>query len=156
MRIALGSDHRGIEATKALLPYLQGKGHDVVVYSDVKATSVDYPDYAYTIGKAVSDGTAERGILVCGTGIGMSIAANKVPGVRAALAHDVITAEISRRHNDANVLCLSGDMMARDEVPRVVDAFLQTPFEGGRHERRVRKIAAIERGEEPNSIGNGA
>jgi ribose 5-phosphate isomerase B len=152
MRIALGSDHRGVEAARSLLPWLQSRGHEVAVFGEVRNASVDYPDYAYRIAKAVSDGRADRGILVCGTGIGMSIAANKIDGIRAALAHDVITAEIARRHNDANVLCLSGDMMSRDEVPRVVDAFLQTAFEGGRHERRVRKIAAIERGEDPATI----
>lgn len=149
MKIALGTDHRGLDAGRTLLTHLQQGGHEVTVLGECGGDSCDYPDNAYLVGTAVGSGKAERGVLVCGTGIGMSIAANKVHGVRAALAHNESTAEISRRHNDSNVLCLSGDDTAIADVPRIVDAWLQTPFDGGRHDRRVRKIMAIERGENP-------
>ncbi len=149
MRIALGSDHRGVEAVRALLPHLETQGHELRVLGACGETPCDYPDSAYLVGRAVSRGEVDRGILVCGSAIGMSIAANKVPGVRAALAHDASTAQLSRRHNDANVLCLSGDALSPETIPPIVDAWLETPFEGGRHERRVKKIAAIERGENP-------
>lgn len=150
MKIALGSDHRGAEAVRALLPQLQAKGHEVVILGDCKGMACDYPDHAWTVGSAVGRGEYDRGILICGTGIGMSIAANKIHGVRAALVQDEVTAEISRRHNDANVLCLSGDMTPLQNLPGIVNAWLNTPFEGGRHERRVQKIAAIENGENPS------
>ena len=149
MKIALGTDHRGLDAGRTLLTHLQQRGHEVTVLGECGGDSCDYPDNAYLVGTAIGSGKAERGVLVCGTGIGMSIAANKVHGVRAALAHDETTAEISRRHNDSNVLCLSGDDTAIADVPRIVDAWLETPFDGGRHDRRVRKIMAIERGENP-------
>jgi len=153
MRIALGSDHRGAEAIRALVEHLRGRGHEALVLGpctpDREVASCDYPDAAYAVAHAVADGDVERGILVCGSGIGVSIAANKVDGVRAALAFDVEAAEMTRRHNDANVLCISGDRATTDEVIAMADAFLAAPFEGGRHGRRVAKIAAIERGEDP-------
>jgi ribose 5-phosphate isomerase B len=112
--------------------------------------SCDYPDLGYKAARAVAGGAVERGILVCGTGIGMSIVANKVPGVRAALCNDQLTAQISRRHNDANVLCLAADVTGDDMMRHIVDSWLETEFEtGGRHLRRVRKIACIERGQDP-------
>ena len=108
--------------------------------------SVDYPDFAFEVSRAVSEGRVQRGILICGTGIGMCIAANKVPGVRAAPCHDSITAEMSRRHNDANVLCLSADLLGEELIERMVRIWLETPFEGGRHARRVEKIMKYEAG----------
>lgn len=119
-------------------------------------TSRDYPDEAWQVGKAVASSAAERGVLVCGSGIGVCIAANKVTGVRAALACSEKAAEMSRRHNDANVLCLSGDTMPADLIERAVDAFLTTEFEGGRHARRVEKILAIEQGRDPAAITSGS
>jgi len=149
MKIVLGSDHRGAETLRALVPHLQGAGHEVVTIGDCAGTACDYPDRAWQVGRHVGGGEAERGILVCGSGIGMSIAANKVDGVRAALVADELSAELSRSHNDANVLCLSGDLLGQTLVNRIVDKWLATPFEGGRHARRVEKIAMIERGVDP-------
>jgi ribose 5-phosphate isomerase B len=106
--------------------------------------SCDYPDFAFQVGEAIGRGDVERGILICGTGIGMSIAANKVPGVRAAVCHDSISAEMSRRHNDANVLCVSADLLGEELIERMIRIWLQTAFEGGRHARRVEKIARYE------------
>ncbi len=106
--------------------------------------SADYPDFAFRVAQAVSEGRAERGILVCGTGIGMCIAANKVKGVRAAPCHDSVTVEMSRRHNDANVLCLSADLLGEELIGRIVRLWLETEFEGGRHARRVQKITQYE------------
>ena len=116
----------------------------------------DYPNSAWLVGRAVTDGEADRGILVCGSGIGMAMASNKVAGVRAVLAHDVIEAEMSRRHNDANVLCLPGDRMAPDEIEAIIATWLSTDFEGGRHARRVGKLASIEQGEDPATINTDA
>ncbi|MBN2293921.1 MAG: ribose 5-phosphate isomerase B, partial [Pirellulales bacterium] len=112
-----------------------------------KDTSVDYPDIAAVVAGKVSQGEVDRGILVCGTGLGMAIVANKFPGVRAAPCHDSVTAELSRRHNDLNVLCLSGDILGERLVDRLIETWLNTEFEGGRHQRRVEKVKAIERGE---------
>lgn len=155
MKIALGTDHRGLEIARTLGPYLQSKGHDVAVLGECASTSCDYPDSAYVVGRAVADGTYERGILVCGSGIGMSIAANKVAGVRAALVTDELTAELSRSHNDANILCLSGDLLGQTLVRRIVDVWLVTAFDGGRHARRIAKIKAMEEGREPTSVPAG-
>lgn len=152
MRIAIGTDHRGAESASVLLPYLRAKGHDVVLLGGCDGNACDYPDNAYKVGVAVASGDFDRGILVCGSGIGMSIAANKVDGVRAALVQDELTAELSRSHNDANILCLSGDLIGQMLAKRIVDTWLATPFEGGRHARRVQKIRAIERGEDPSTL----
>lgn len=152
MKIALGSDHRGTEAAKDLRPHLESKGHTVELVGECNGRMCDYPDNAWLVGRAVVNGDCEMGILICGTGIGMCIAANKVDGVRAALVSDELTAELSRAHNNANVLCLSGDLMGQRLIQRVVDTWLATPFEAGRHERRVSKIMAIERGEDPTRI----
>ena len=116
--------------------------------------SVDYPDYAFQVAKAVSERSVERGILICGTSIGMCIAANKVRGVRAAPCHDSITAEMSRRHNDANVLCLSADLLGGELVDRMVKIWLETEFEAGRHARRVEKITRFEEQAERQQSGN--
>ena len=145
MRIAIGSDHRGYDVKRRLVPLLQQLGHEVLDMGPEGNESVDYPDYAFRVAKAVSEGKVERGILICGTGIGMCIAANKVKNVRAAPCHDSITAEMSRRHNDANVLCLSADLLGEELIDRMVRIWLETDFEGGRHARRVAKIQALEK-----------
>jgi ribose 5-phosphate isomerase B len=144
MKIALGSDHRGIEVKRRIVSLLERLGHEVTDMGPAAAGSVDYPDYAFQVATAVSQGRVDRGILLCGTGIGMCIAANKVAGVRAAPCHDTITAEMSRRHNDANVLCLSADLLGHETVDRIVQIWLQTEFEAGRHARRVEKITRFE------------
>jgi ribose 5-phosphate isomerase B len=144
MKIALGSDHRGFAAKSRLVDQLQKLGHEVVDVGTASADSVDYPDYAFEVAQAVSQNRVERGILVCGTGIGMCIAANKVRGVRAAPCHDTVTVEMSRRHNDANVLCLSADLLSEEQISRMVETWLTTDFEGGRHARRVEKITRFE------------
>jgi ribose 5-phosphate isomerase B len=144
MKIAIGSDHRGFEVKRRLVPLLQAMSHEVLDMGTDGSDSVDYPDFAFQVASAVSEGRAERGILICGTSIGMCIAANKVKGVRAAPCHDSITAEMSRRHNDANVLCLSADLLGEELIERMVRIWLQTEFEGGRHARRVEKITRYE------------
>lgn len=145
MRIAIGSDHRGYPLKEQLIGMLRSKGHEVLDEGTCGSESVDYPDFAVLVAKKVSQGTAERGVLICGTGIGMAITANKFSGVRAAPCNDEVTAEISRRHNDLNVLCLSADMLSPRTVERMVEVWLTTPFEGGRHERRVEKIHQLEK-----------
>ncbi|MFT3878291.1 MAG: ribose 5-phosphate isomerase B [Gemmatales bacterium] len=141
MRIAIAGDHRGFELKKRLIASLTKQGNTVEDKGTSGPESCDYPDLAFIVGESVGQGHADRGILICGTGIGMCIAANKVLGVRAANCHDLITAELSRRHNDANVLCLSGDLLGEDMVERVVKVWLTTDFEtNSRHSRRVDKI----------------
>jgi ribose 5-phosphate isomerase B len=144
MNIAVGSDHRGFDVKRRLIAVLQLAGHVVHDLGPEGGDHVDYPDFAFQVGRAIADGRAERGILICGTGIGMCIAANKVPGVRAAPCHDSITAEMSRRHNDANVICLSADLLGDELIDRMIKIWLETPFEGGRHARRVAKITQFE------------
>jgi ribose 5-phosphate isomerase B len=155
MRIALGSDHRGADAVTMLAETLRGLGHEPTVHGAGGGAACDYPDQAYGVATAVRDGEADLGILICGSGIGMSMAANKVPGIRAALACDEAAAAASRQHNDANVLCLSGDRLSDEEVRRFTAAFLGAAFEGGRHARRVAKIDAIERGDDPADVHEG-
>jgi len=154
MKIAIGADHRGSEAAQQLAQILKTDGHEVLNTSICDSKSCDYPDMAYPTSKAVADHVADFGILVCGTGIGMSIAANKVKGVRAALVHDELGAELSRRHNDANVLCLSSEMLAQRNIDRVVKMWLSTEFAGGRHARRIEKVTAIENGLDPSTVGD--
>lgn len=149
LRIAIGTDHRGAETARGLIPYLQSRGYEVHLLGECSGSSCDYPDNAFVVGQAVSSGNYDRGVLVCGSGIGMSIAANKVQGIRAALVQDELTAQLSRSHNDANVLCLSGDLLGQTLVRRIADVWLSTPFEGGRHARRVSKIRCIEEGVDP-------
>ena len=144
MKIVIGSDHRGVEIKRRLVDVIRSLGHEVLDVGTEGAESVDYPDFAYEVGKRVGKGEMDRGLLVCGTGIGMSITANKVRGVRAACCQDVLTAEMCRRHNDANVLCLSADLLGEDQMAQMIRIFLETPFDGGRHARRVEKIAKIE------------
>ncbi|MCA9149094.1 MAG: ribose 5-phosphate isomerase B [Planctomycetales bacterium] len=144
MRIAVGSDHRGYQLKGRLDQMLAGLGHDVVDVGTCDGERVDYTDFAEAVARKVASGEADRGILICGTGIGMAITANKFPGVRAATAHDELTAEMCRRHNDVNVLCLSGDMLAERPIDNMINVWLQTEFEGGRHARRVEKIRQLE------------
>lgn len=144
MNVALSSDHRGFSAKEQIKAYLKAAGHNVMDYGCDGPTSCDYPDTALVGAKSVASGESDRGILLCGTGIGTSIAANKVRGIRAALCHDELTAEMSRRHNDANVLCLPADLLGDELIRRVVDIWLRTEYEGGRHDRRLQKIADFE------------
>ncbi len=130
-------------------------GHECIDFGTDGTTPVDYPDLAYTVAKAVSDAQAERAILICATGLGMSIAANKVRGIRAALCHDELSAQISRDHNDTNVLCLSGDQIGQVLLRKIVEVWIGTEFSGGRHQRRVNKITAIEKGRDPREVKNG-
>ncbi|MEX0866691.1 MAG: ribose 5-phosphate isomerase B [Pirellulales bacterium] len=144
MQIAIGSDHRGYQLKEKLIERLKQLKHVVDDEGACDTESVDYPDIAAVVARKVSRGEAERGILICGTGIGMAIAANKFTGVRAAPINDDLSAELSRRHNDLNVLCLSGDMVGDALMERILDIWLTTEFEGGRHGRRVQKIAELE------------
>lgn len=136
----MGSDHRGVALKRAVVEALRSSGADVEDVGAYDDRPVDYPDYAEPVARAVSAGTAERGVLVCGSGVGMSIAANKFAGVRAALVQDVDGARMSRRHNDANVLVLGASKVAVDAVGEIVKAWMETDFEGGRHEARIAKI----------------
>lgn len=152
MKIALAADHRGHAVKKKVGVLLSEQGHEVLDMGTNSSRSCDYPDLAYPAARAVADGKADLAILVCGSGIGMSICANKVHGVRAALCHDELTAQMSRRHNNANVLCLASDVLGEELIRRIVISWLDTPFEpGGRHERRVRKITWIEQGKDPST-----
>jgi len=146
MRIAVGSDHRGVHLREKILDLLERMGIPTVdVGTRYPEPPVDYPDIAAQVASKVARGEVDRGILICGTGIGMAIVANKFPGVRAAPCHDLLTAEISRRHNDTNILCLSGDMLGDRLVDLLVEVWIKTEFEGGRHARRLEKIRQLER-----------
>ena len=135
--IVIASDHAGVDLKARIVELIGEAGHDVRDLGPEDTTSVDYPDFAHAVAGAVAAGEAERGILICGTGIGMSLAANRHPHVRAALCHDAFTAEMARRHNDANVLCMGARVIGVGVAEQVVRIFLDTPFEGGRHQRRV-------------------
>jgi len=144
MNVALSSDHRGYSAKEHIKAFLSLAGHHVEDFGCDGPTSCDYPDTGLAGAASVAEGKCDRGILLCGTGIGMSITANKVKGIRAALCHDELTAEMSRRHNNANVLCLPADLIGNELIRRVVDVWLKTDYEGGRHQRRVDKITHFE------------
>ncbi|MGD0656074.1 MAG: ribose 5-phosphate isomerase B [Thermoguttaceae bacterium] len=144
MRIAIGTDHRGFSLRTNLVDLLHRLGHEVDDVGTYSPEAIDYPDVAAQVAGKVSRGEVERGILVCGTGLGMCIAANKFHGVRAAPCHDDITAELSRRHNDSNVLCLSADLLGERLIDRMIEIWLAAPFDGGRHQRRVQKITDLE------------
>ena len=145
MTIALGSDHGGYELKRALIPFLQGRDIDVADVGTNSTDSVDYPDFAERVALLVANGEADSGILVCGTGIGISIAANKVPGIRAALATDPFMARMAKEHNNANVLVLGGRVIDEAKAKELVGAWLDADFEGGRHQQRLDKIAELER-----------
>jgi ribose 5-phosphate isomerase B len=144
MRIALASDHAGFPLKDHLATSLAAAGHEVIDLGTDSTDSVDYPRYAELAARAVANGDADRGVLVCGSGNGVAIVANKVAGVRAVNAHDVEEAEMCRRHNDANVVTLSGARLRPDTADAIVETFLTTDFDGGRHARRVDQIAALE------------
>ncbi|MBI4180576.1 MAG: ribose 5-phosphate isomerase B [Chloroflexi bacterium] len=143
MRIAIGSDHQGLKLKQEVMKLITDAGHSYEDFGTYTDKSVDYPDIAQKVAQAVAKGNFERGILICGTGIGMCIAANKVKGIRAALSYSVFSACRSRQHNDANILCLAGEETPKD-LPEIVEAFLTCKFEGGRHQRRVDEIKAME------------
>ncbi len=144
MKIALGSDHGGFELKDHLKQVLLAGGHELIDVGTDGPESVDYPDYAIKVARLVTEGSAERGILMCSTGIGMSITANKVRGVRAALAFDLLAAQQSRRHVDANILALGAQITGKGLAAEIVRVWLETPFEGGRHQRRIDKIGRLE------------
>jgi len=144
MTIAIGSDHAGFPLKQVVKSWLEEHGYEVDDLGTYDTKSVDYPDYAAAVAHAVAEGKADRGILICGTGIGMSISANKVPGIRAALCTDAYTARMSRRHNDANVLCMGARVIGPGVAESIVEAWLSEEFEGGRHARRVGKINALD------------
>mgnify|MGYP001827819201 CR=1 FL=1 len=144
MKIAIGCDHRGFRLKQRLAKLLQEMGHEVIDLGPQDGERADYTDYAELVSQRVADHDVDRGILICGTGIGMAITANKFPGVRAATAHDELTAEMCRRHNDVNVLCLSGDMLGERPIDTMINTWLRTDFEGGRHARRLDKIRKLE------------
>jgi ribose 5-phosphate isomerase B len=148
MKFAIGSDHRGFQAKEHVKRFLAEMGHVVLDCGTHSDAPTDYPDYAVPVCEAIQEGKAERGVLLCGSGIGMCMSANKMRGIRAALCHDELTAEMSRRHNDANVLCLGGDLLGDELIRRIVEIWVRTNFEGGRHERRVKKIMKTEMMEE--------
>jgi ribose 5-phosphate isomerase B len=152
MKIAVGSDHRGFDIKQQIMAIATELGHECIDVGTSDNNPIDYPDLAYLAAMAVSKKEADRAILACATGIGMSMAANKVKGIKAALCHDELTAQISRDHNDANVLCLSADQVGVVLLRKMVEVWLSTEFSGGRHKRRVRKIEAIEEGKDPRDI----
>jgi RpiB/LacA/LacB family sugar-phosphate isomerase len=145
VKVALGADHRGFGLKEELKRWLAARGHEVIDFGPASSDRVDYPAYAFKVADAVARHRAGRGILVCSTGIGMSIAANKVRAVRAALIDSVRLARLSRQHNDANVLCLGADFVSAAEARRIVGVWLKTKFVGGRHARRVRKLGRLSR-----------
>jgi ribose 5-phosphate isomerase B len=144
MKIAIGADHAGFELKQQLGDALRKTGHEVCDFGTSSSESTDYPDYARSVARAVASGTAERGVLVCGSGVGMSIAANKVRGIRAALGVNVEEVRLTRAHNDANILTLGARFTEPAVAGQLVQAFLETPFEGGRHQRRVAKLSQME------------
>lgn len=142
--IAIGCDHGGFELKGHIIEYLKGKGIEYKDYGTYSEDSIDYPDCARPVCEAVQNGTAEGGILICGTGIGISMAANKFKGIRAALCSDVYSAKMTKVHNNANIICLGGRVMGREHAFMIVDAWMEAEFEGGRHQTRIDKIHAIE------------
>ncbi len=144
IRIAIGSDHAAVAMKDGVAQYLRGAGADVDDVGTIGTESVDYPDFARLVGDKVAGGAAQLGILLCGTGIGVAISANKIHGIRAAVCHDVTTARLAREHNDANVLCIGARTTGGTVAMDIVRTFLEARFEGGRHQRRIDKITALE------------
>jgi ribose 5-phosphate isomerase B len=147
LRVAVGADHAGVELKGRIAEHLAGRGIEVLDLGTNSADRVDYPDFGEAVGRAVAAGTATLGIAVCGSGLGIAMAANKVPGVRAAPVHDVTSARLTREHNDANVLCLGERLIGADVAIDAVDAWLDAEFQGGRHSGRVAKLDQL--GAEP-------
>ncbi|MBI1749201.1 MAG: ribose 5-phosphate isomerase B [Acidobacteria bacterium] len=150
-KIAIGADHAGFHTKESIKKFLAGQGYEIDDVGTASEESVDYPDYARQVAERVAAGRAQVGILMCGTGIGMSITANKVPGVRAALAHDVMTAHMAREHNDANVLAIGARVVPEEQTIAIVREFLNTAFAGGRHQRRVDKINSLDKEKVPGT-----
>ncbi|HEY4261054.1 MAG TPA: ribose 5-phosphate isomerase B [Schlesneria sp.] len=150
MKIAVASDHRGFNIKDRILSQVIELHHEAQDLGPTNSEVCDYPDFGAKAARAVSEGKADRAILICGSGIGMCIVANKFKGVRAALCHDDLSAEMSRRHNDANVMCLSADLLGERLASRMIELWLSTPFEGGRHARRIAKIAEYEQADAPS------
>jgi ribose 5-phosphate isomerase B len=153
MKISIGSDHRGYQAKQRIKALLLGLDVQVVDHGTNSGEACDYPDIGFAVARDVVSGAADWGVLFCGSGIGMSITANKVSGVRAALCHDELTAQMARRHNDANVLCLPADLVGDALMQSIVRVWLETKFEGGRHARRVQKIIEYERNHTHAGLG---
>ncbi len=151
-RIAVGSDHRGLPLKQVIISLLTELGHDSRDMGSYNGDPIDYPDIAEKVATAVAKGEADYGMLICGTGIGMSIAANKIPGVRAALCTDTLSAQMARRHNDSNVLCLGGEMIGEWLAKEITLAYLSSEFEGGRHVPRVEKISQLENQLMPDKV----
>ena len=147
MKIAIGNDHGGVELKRHLVQYLEEKGYEVVNFGSDVTDSTDYPIYAERVSKAVVSGECEKGILICGTGIGISISANKIHGVRCALCSEPVSATLARQHNDANIVAMGARTIGPVMAEGIVDVFLNTEFQGGRHQRRVDKIMMLDRGE---------
>lgn len=145
MKVALGNDHRGLTVKHRVVGLLAELGHEVHDLGANSPAGSDYPDFAIPVAEEVSSGKAERGILICATGHGMCIAANKVAGARAANCRDVVDAELSRRHNDSNIMCLGADLIGEEQIERMIRAWLATEFEGGRHTRRTEKVVVYEK-----------
>ena len=156
MKIAIAADHRGAHVIDRIVRVLKMHGAQIQLMGACEQTICDYPDQAYPVALAVAEGRADMGVLLCGTGIGMAITANKLPGVRAAQVHDEISAEMARRHNDANIICLSADLLGPRMIERLIEVWMTSDFEGGRHARRIAKITAIERGEDPRALDEAA
>jgi len=144
MKIALGFDHGGIVAKKAIIALLESKNIEYTDFGTFEEKSCDYPDYAVKVAKSVAKGEHDLGILVCGTGIGMSIAANKVKGIRASCANDLYSAEMTRRHNNSNVLALGARVISVEKIVEIVDKYISTDFDGSYHQRRLDKIKELE------------
>lgn len=151
MLIAIGANHHGYQVREMLIESLRQLGHEVIDLGVCDDRPVDYPDIAASVARKVGRKEADRGILISGSGLGVCIAANKFPGVRAVLCHDVMTAEMSRRHNDANVLCLASGMLGESFIRHIVATWLKAPFDGGRYARQVEKIASLEYGGLPGN-----
>ena len=156
MKVAIASDHRGVRVKGQILAQLEELGYAGIDYGPPSDESVDYPDFASKVALAVSREVVDRGILICGTGMGMCITANKFPGIRAVSCHDDVTAEYSRRHNNANIMCLSADMLGDRLLGRIVELWMKTDFEGGRHQRRLDKILTIEHSQKCQPSEDGA
>lgn len=147
MKIAIGNDHGGVELKRHLVQYLEDKGWEVVNFGSDVTESTDYPIYAERVSRAVVSGECDKGILICGTGIGISISANKMHGVRCALCSEPVSAQLARQHNDANIVAMGARTIGPVMAEGIVDVFLNTEFQGGRHQRRVDKIMMLDRGE---------
>jgi ribose 5-phosphate isomerase B len=144
MKIAIGNDHAAVEMKNEIKAYLESKGHEVINFGTDTSDSCDYPVYGQKVAEAVASGQAEEGVLICGTGIGISLAANKVPGIRAAVCSEPVSARLAKQHNDANIIAFGARIVGLEEAKAIVVAFFDAEFEGGRHQRRIDLITAVE------------